>query len=212
MYYIKLIFFTFTLTAIVNGLSIIEVNPPNPEQAALMARYIIHNVGWVVVSSISVMPEIPSYPYNTILEMCDGNNEKGNGIPYLYVTIFDPFHTNTLENNKCTLLATLATTDWCKEQQYEEEDPRCARVMLSGRFVKMDNSTEEYQSALNNMHRRHPKTKYWPEAHHWYVAKIDIDLVTLFDAFGGLKTIDVKEYLKANEYEHLNEIYSNPIY
>ncbi|KAF5306490.1 hypothetical protein FQR65_LT07318 [Abscondita terminalis] len=181
-------------------------DPPSPEKAALMARYVIHTVGWVTVSTISAMDQIKSFPYNTLLDMCDGLNEQGNGVPYLYITIYDPLHDNIQENTKCTLMGTLAITEWCEKQNYEQEDPRCPRVMLTGNLVKIANDTEEYRSALDNMYAKHPRAKHWPAAHNWYIAKVDVKLVTLFDAFGGLKTIDLDEYYNANDFDHLNKL------
>ncbi|KAK4881362.1 hypothetical protein RN001_004681 [Aquatica leii] len=185
-----------------NGLSVIEVDPPQPCKDALMARYIIHNVGWVVISSISTMTQIKDYPYATVEEIVDGINDEGNGVPYFYVTIFDPLHINTLKNNRCTVIATLAQTDWCKRQNYEEEDPRCAKVMLSGKYVKVTNNTQEYKSALDNMHKKHPKTEHWSDVHHFYIAKMEIEYITLFDAFQSIKIVDIDDYFKSNGFNN----------
>lgn len=32
-------------------------------------------------------------------------------------------------------MATLETTDYCRQKKFDPEDPRCARVMLSGKVV-----------------------------------------------------------------------------
>lgn len=38
-------------------------------------------------------------------------------------------------DNRCTIMATLETTDYCRQKKFDPEDPRCARVMLSGKVV-----------------------------------------------------------------------------
>lgn len=32
----------------------------------------------------------------------------------------------------------LAQSDYCKEKQYDPEDPRCAKVILTGTFAKVE--------------------------------------------------------------------------
>ncbi|KAK4881363.1 hypothetical protein RN001_004682 [Aquatica leii] len=198
MYFKGFLCFLFTCVH-TNGLIVTEPNPPKPNPSALMARYIMHSVGWATISSISTMPEIKSFPYANLEEMVDGLDDKGNGVPYFYVAVYDPLTIDTEQDNRCTLVASLAESSWCKEKNFEEEDPRCARVMISGRFVRVSNTTEEHNSALNHMHRKHPQSNYWPTSHHFYIGKIDIQHINLFDSFGGIKTINVKEYLNANE-------------
>ncbi|KAF5306488.1 hypothetical protein FQR65_LT07316 [Abscondita terminalis] len=171
-----------------------------------MARYILNNVGWATIATISTMPEIKSFPYANLEEIVDGLDNKGNGIPYFFVAVYDPLTSDTDIDNRCTLIASLAENDWCKQQNLEEEDPRCARVMMSGRFIKIDQTTTEYTSALNQFHVKHPQTNYWPASHHFYIAKMDINHINLFDSFGGLKTVNVTEYFAANE-EFDNYIY-----
>lgn len=42
------------------------------------------------------------------------------------------------KDNRCTVSVTLEETDFCRKQNYDPEDPRCARVMLSGRMVRVN--------------------------------------------------------------------------
>ncbi|KAF5299197.1 hypothetical protein FQA39_LY02370 [Lamprigera yunnana] len=209
MYLCFLAVFATVLVANANGTVIIIANPPKPEQNALMARYVIHNVDWVALSTISTISEIQSFPYASIEEVVDGIDETGNGIPYFFITAMDPFHVDVMKDSRFSLVASLASTDWCKEQQYEAEDPRCARVMMSGRYIKVTNNTEEYRMALDNMHRRHPKTKYWPDDHSFYISKMAVQHINLFDAFGGVKTVKPDEYFAATE--DINKITKNYI-
>ena len=38
------------------------------------------------------------------------------------------------KDSRATLLMTLAQGDYCKNKDYDPMDPRCARVMLSGKI------------------------------------------------------------------------------
>lgn len=35
-------------------------------------------------------------------------------------------------------MASLAQMDYCKSKNYDPEDPRCAKIFLTGRFIKVD--------------------------------------------------------------------------
>ncbi|KAB0800684.1 hypothetical protein PPYR_06598 [Photinus pyralis] len=188
-----------TYITFVNGLSILEIDPPKPTNHALVARQVLHNCPWIALSTISTMPAIKSYPYTSLQSIVDGFDEKGNGVPYFYVTSLDQAIIDIQINNRCSVIASMAELDWCTKYDIDAEDPRCQRVTLSGSFVWVNNATEEHHMALDNIIRKHPQFKDLPKAHKFDVAKMEIKLITLFDWFGGIKTIDLDDYFNAND-------------
>lgn len=66
----------------------------------------------------------------------------------------------------------LAGTDYCKENNYDPEDPRCIRVMITGKFVKVDPESDEYKLGFDNLLERHPQMKYWPASKFAIIIKI----------------------------------------
>ena len=190
----------FTCAVLVQAeVTIFEADPPKPTNHALIARQIIHSSDWVSLSTISTIPTIKSFPYTNLESIVDGVNEEGNGVPYFFVTALDPSVKDITADNRCSVMASLAQGDWCKKYDIDQEDPRCSRVMLSGNFLMVDNKTEEYTLAMNNMFNRHPESKIWENFHTFVMAKLDIKYITLFDWFGGLKNIDLTDYFNANE-------------
>lgn len=57
----------------------------------------------------------------------------------------------------------LAQTDFCRSRQLDPEDPRCPQVILTGYFVIIDNTTEEYKFAEKAVFSRHPEMTSWPK-------------------------------------------------
>ncbi|KAB0800682.1 hypothetical protein PPYR_06597 [Photinus pyralis] len=188
---------TVTCIISINGISIFEAGPPKPTNHALVAREVLHSSAWVSLSTISTMPDIKSFPYAGLESIVDGIDEKGNGVPYFFVTALDQAILDIQADKRCSVMASMAQQDWCVKYNLDQEDPRCQRVVLTGNFVWLDNKTEEYTKANENMLRKHPQFKYWPNAHDFTLAKMDIKQITLFDWFGGIKTIDLKEYFNA---------------
>nr|XP_023016024.1 protein CREG1-like [Leptinotarsa decemlineata] len=101
-------------------------------------------------------------------------------------------------------MASLAQSDYCKKENLDPEDPRCARVMISGTFKKIEKSFPEYDFALMSLFERHPVMRKWPKGHSFYPAKIDIQQIQLFDNFGGVKQVTPKEYFDVNITNILN--------
>ena len=80
---------------------------------------------------------------------------------------------------------------------YDPEDPRCAHVILTGRFTKLTPGSEEEQFAKHALFSRHPIMPDWPDGHHWFFAKLDIVNILLLDFFGGAVTVPVTDYFNA---------------
>lgn len=93
--------------------------------------------------------------------MSDGTVERSAGQPYFYLTGYDypardtkvnkyyPYiririmctyinlKNNFQVNDKVSLSATLEQTGYCKKMKYIADDPRCARVMITGNMLKV---------------------------------------------------------------------------
>jgi len=174
------------------------LTPPEPWQAALMARYIIHKCDWVSFATISTLESVKGYPYVTLKSMSDGPVNNGTGIPYLYMTEMDVSGKDITVNNNCTIMATLAETDYCNQEDFDPQDPRCAKLIISGKLIQVDNATHEYNFAHDALFTRHPAMKWWPKDHDFYVAKVELEQIAVLDYFGGMKHVSIKDYLNAN--------------
>ncbi|KAG7207400.1 hypothetical protein KM043_009052 [Ampulex compressa] len=170
-------------------------DPPPIDKAALMGRYIVNQAEWVSIATMSTRRDIESFPTVNLVSFADGSLGNGSGIPYLYLTPLDFTSQDLSRDSRATLLMTLAQGKYCKDKMWDPMDPRCARIMLSGKIKTLHNNSTEHEYAKRTFFERHPKLINLPADHGFYFAKLKIKAVVLLDTFGGPKYISVKDYL-----------------
>nr|XP_003701330.1 PREDICTED: protein CREG1 [Megachile rotundata] len=181
-------------------------NPPPVDQAALMARYIVNHADWVAVATISTRKDIESFPVANLISYSDGALGNGSGIPYLYLTPLDFTAQDLAKDNRASLLMSLAQGEYCRNKDWDPMDPRCARVIMSGKIKPLKNESAEHALAKKVFFERHPKLEHMPADHHFYFAKLKIMSIAVLDTFGGPKYVTVNDYLHpiANVTEEFN--------
>jgi len=174
-------------------------DPPPPEDAAKMARYVLHSSNWTSVASISTRKEIAGYPFSNVFSVSDGANLKeASGIPYFYLSRLEMTVQDWQKNNQASMSVSLAQGEYCDANNLDPEDPRCAHVIFTGRVqVVKANSTEE-AFARNALFKRHPEMSSWPDDHGWFFAKMNMTSIIVLDYFGGVKPVAVKDYFNAD--------------
>ncbi|CAB3250589.1 unnamed protein product [Arctia plantaginis] len=173
-------------------------DPPDHKKLIPMARYVLHNADWASVATISVLPAIEGFPFSNVKSVVDGSLANSTGVPYFYMSPMDFTAKDLSKNNRATVLVSLEETRYCENQKIDPEDPRCTRLMLSGKMKKMKNGTPEYTFAKAALFERHPAMADFPPDHDWFVAKLKIAQIAMVDWFGGAKYIPVKNYLAYN--------------
>ncbi|KAI1885363.1 hypothetical protein AGOR_G00219370 [Albula goreensis] len=172
--------------------------PPPHEETARTARYMAHFSDWGHLATISSMDKIKGLPFGNIFSVSDGPPGNSTGIPYFYVTPMD----NTVVDLRSFPMASLtfseAEGDYCRKNQFDPEDPRCARLTLTGKMVEVP--PEELDFAMAAMFSRHPVMKKWPPGHHWFFMKLDLVQVWLQNWFGGVSLIPLDVYFKTTPY------------
>lgn len=169
--------------------------PPPVEDAVLMARYIVNQADWTSVGTISTRKEISTFPTVNLASVSDGPLGNGSGVPYLYLTPLDFTAQDLAKDNRATLLMTLAQGSYCRDKIWDPMDPRCARVMLTGKIKPIKADSPELEVAKNAMFERHPSLEHMPADHHFYFAKLKMVSIVVLDTFGGPKYVNVKDYL-----------------
>lgn len=53
--------------------------------------------------------------------------------------------------------------DYCRSNDFDPEDPRCAHVILTGRVIRLEEGSEEEDFARAALYARHPIMKTWPK-------------------------------------------------
>lgn len=171
--------------------------PPPHDQVARMARYITHNSDWAALATIATRDPIIGFPFANVLSISDGPVDNSTGVPYIYISPWEISARDLSHNNKASLTMSLAQSGYCAKMNFDPEDPRCAHVILTGEFIKLDPESEEETFARNALFTRHPIMPDWPAGHHWFFAKIDIQNILILDWFGGAVTVPVQEYFEA---------------
>ncbi|XP_011639520.1 protein CREG1 [Pogonomyrmex barbatus] len=161
---------------------------------ALKARYVVNRADWAAVATISMRKDVQGFPVANLISIADGPVGNGTGIPYMYLTPLDYTAQDLAKDHRATLLVTLAQGNYCKDKAYDPMDPRCVRVMLTGKIVAVKNETEEYDIAKTLFFDRHPKLQNMPASHNFFFAELKISAIAMLDTFGGPKYISVEDY------------------
>ncbi|KAL1456860.1 hypothetical protein WDU94_001550 [Cyamophila willieti] len=212
MLHIKFLFPVFLLTVVLYSVQSSLTNdefekPPPVDQAAKMARYVVHHSQWMSLAYNSKHNRTLNYPMARVYSMADGFTNYSTGIPYMMASPLDEtIHDLMLPNNeKASVIMSLSQSHYCYDQNYDPEDPRCAQVILTGKFLVLKNTTAEYQRAKNFLWTKHPAMENWTieePSHDWQFAKLQIHHVCVLDTFGGRKFPTVAEYFRSDP-DHL---------
>lgn len=193
--------------AVVSKAKIVHAPPPYQEKAAT-ARWMANSLVWGVLSTTSTRTEA------TKVGDAFGNPNSFadvNGIPYLYVSnddasMIDVFVAKTanprvsLSLSEASLLGTNLTRPDCTigTGLGDPENPPCARLVISGKLVRVAANSTEEKTATDALFKKHPSFTKYPKDHAFYAAKLDIDGLWLIDFYGGAAIIKPQDYFAAN--------------
>ena len=64
----------------------------------------------------------------------------------------------------------------CEDKKLDAEDPRCARLTLSGTVNNVGKNDDDYKLALEEMIKKHPEVAEWMAmgSHDWHLMKMGI--------------------------------------
>mmetsp|Transcript_15319 Transcript_15319/g.35314 ORF Transcript_15319/g.35314 Transcript_15319/m.35314 type:complete len:234 (+) Transcript_15319:584-1285(+) len=184
---------------------------PDVSSKALTARWMVHSLDWGVVSTISTRfggDREEVVPFGNVYSFVDGPCDKATGVPYFYGTYMDQSFADAKRNDMISLaLSEASLPSVCPNEAIDScmlgtkygdpENPICARLTLTGRFMPLEDGSEEYDFAKQAFFERHPSMQSWPEGHGWSIAKMDIQDIWLIDYFGGATVLEPKEYFAA---------------
>lgn len=166
---------------------------PSHEEYAAMARWLVSQNTWGVLSTIS--KHLNGSPFGNVLSFSDGPSDRASGQPYFYLTALDPSLTDTEEDSRCSLTIAEAALGTCGNR--DPESPACAKLTLSGQMKQVEE--EELDFAREALFSKHDEMQYWPKGHHFQFYKLQIEDVFLIDWFGGAQPISLDEYFRAHE-------------
>ncbi|XP_058467608.1 protein CREG1 [Malaya genurostris] len=174
-------------------------DPPPHTEYAKMARYLVHKAEWVSMGSLSTVEAIKGYPMVNIIAAADSaRGEKSTGTLFFYLTMLDYTAQDLSKDNRLTVLLSMDQDLDCSKRGVDPMEPTCARIMISGRALKVQEETEEFTFGTNAMFSRHPAAKHWLDTHNFFLCKLDIVQIAVLDYYGGPHYVTVEEYKNAD--------------
>lgn len=83
----------------------------------------------------------------------------------------------------------------------DPEDPRCAKLTLSGTFETVDDE-ETKKIGMDSLYANHPAMKDWPDDHGFTLLKLNLTNLWMIANFGGGGTIPTDDYYSATPAHH----------
>ncbi|XP_078581390.1 protein CREG1-like [Branchiostoma floridae x Branchiostoma japonicum] len=182
--------------AVLSGLVAGSTPPPHGDYAAT-ARYVVHNNDWGSLASISTHQPMKGKPFSNVFSVSDGPVGNGTGAPYFFLSPLDVTAQDLQVNNNATLSVSEVMSGYCASQKWDAEDPRCAKIILSGKVVNVPEA--EIDFAKNALFTRHPVMEIWAKmpTHKFYFAKMQVEDVFVLDFFGGGHIVTPEDYFNA---------------
>lgn len=173
--------------------------PPPHTEYAKMARYLVHKAEWVSMGSLSTVDAIKGYPMVNVIAVADSaRGEKSTGTLYFYLTMLDYTAQDLSKDNRLTVLLSMDQDLYCSQRGVDPMEPTCARIMISGRAVKLADNDAEFNFGKNAMFSRHPAAQKWLATHNFFLCKLEITQIAVLDWYGGPHYVTVEEYMKAD--------------
>eukprot|EP01032_Pedospumella_encystans_P021558 gene21558-24444_t len=169
----------------------VEKDQPPFWKNAETARWLAHENVWGTLSTSSV--HLKGQAWGQPKSFVDGTETNSTGILYFYDSDMDASMQDINANPVVAFSLSAAQLGRCTVDHVDPEDPRCARLVFSGKFTLVT-EPEELTFATNALFERHPAMPTWPEDHNWKVHRIDLTEIWLIDIYGGASIISLEDY------------------
>ena len=207
---LKLILFTCLLIPMINSkeffMRSLEIgdnalssnDPPLHTEYAKMTRWLVHNVEWTAMGTISTLPAINGFPMVNVIAFADSEKgEESTGNIYFYLTMLDFTAQDLSKKNQLTTLFTMDQSLYCSNRDIDPMEPTCARAMISGEALRIPKYSDEFNFATKAMLSHHPASAKWLDTHEFFLCKLNISSICILDWYGGPHFVDLDDYFKA---------------
>lgn len=177
----------------------LEIDDPPPHaDYPKMARWLVHNVEWTAMGTISTQSEIAGFPFVNVIATADSQKgAKSTGQIYFYLTMLDFTAQDLSKRNQLTALFTMDQNLSCTKKNVDPMEPTCARVMISGEALRVPIGSAEYVSATEAMISHHPASVNWVHTHDFFLCKLNISSICVLDWYGGPHYVTIDDYFNA---------------
>ena len=154
--------------ALVNG----QFHPQSKAAAADTARWLIHEATWGYLSTLQ-----DGKPFAEVVSFSDGAKHSSTGRIFFYLMESgDPSDTpaaltvgEASFNGTCGFAGT----------EVDPEDPRCAKLTLTGKLRK--SSGDDVALGKKALFARHPQMAHWPTSHGFAVCELTLGDIWMID-------------------------------
>eukprot|EP01061_Rhynchopus_euleeides_P045993 TRINITY_DN8552_c0_g2_i1.p1 TRINITY_DN8552_c0_g2~~TRINITY_DN8552_c0_g2_i1.p1 ORF type:complete len:215 (+),score=86.91 TRINITY_DN8552_c0_g2_i1:53-646(+) len=170
---------------------------PNYLRRATFARWLVHESNSTIVATSSQQYSNIAYP--NLMATSDGTGPQDcTGEVYIYVANISTIVADIRANPRVTFgfFETVENDKYCTGPQYDEEDPNCGKVHLTG-TAEIVAQSGDLSVAEKYLFWRHPAMASWPGEHGWLTISLNIETVDVLDFYGSQVHLTVDEYKKA---------------
>ena len=162
---------------------------PSSTAAAETARWIVASGRWAYVTSLK-----DENLEASVLSYSDGDTSSTG---HLYFYIMEGFKQNEAAWDASITISqeALNHTSSCDAANLDVEDPRCAKITITGKMAMLEGDAERRGKAA--LFARHPQMKNWPESHGFRAHELVINRIWMIDFYGGGADITPSKYLAA---------------
>ena len=80
--------------------------------------------------------------FGNVQSFVDGTVQNSTGTPYFYVSELDASQQDIAKNPRASFTVSEVSIGYCAQKGWDPEDPRCAKVVLSGKIVTVTDKEE----------------------------------------------------------------------
>jgi len=179
-------------------------SPPPVFEHAATARWMVKTLNYGVLSTTSTRSVATTVgdPFGNPYSFADASN----GIPYFYASDMDASMVDvfTASEPKTRVSFSMSEAELTGNSSVaaceigtslgDPENPPCARLVLSGNFVRLASNSSEGQIAKAALFERHPSFANFPSDHGFFCGKIEIDGIWLIDFYGSATIVSPEKY------------------
>ena len=185
---------------------------PPPFEGPKLARWLVSQTTWGTIATISNAHDSGSNgtawanPQSFSDGIANSTNpkERSTGIPYFFMTGLDETPQDLMLNPRGAFSISESQINGDPTcQKTDTEDPTCARISFSGRFVDVTStgSDEENAFALQALLSKHPSMAGWGKPgkgdHDFHIWKLDIESIFFLAFYGGSAPMTPAKYFAA---------------
>ncbi|KAL4859048.1 hypothetical protein ACK3TF_000832 [Chlorella vulgaris] len=190
---LALIFASATLFVVLSARERQSVRLPPPyDEYARMARWLVHQNEWGVVSTTS--KHLRGIPFGNAVSYADGPSCESTGRLLFYLTAMDATAQDlALSSNASLTVCEAQLPGACAG--IDPEDPTCAKLSISGNLQPLPE--EQLEEAERLLFTRHPAMRNRPAGHAFQIYELHIATARLLDWYGGPHDITAADYFAA---------------